>query len=276
MADGAWDISKSGSARDRKVLAKLPIPLGPLTLGMFRVNHELYASHVRAGELVDACDLLRCDFFADFPEPLRYITPLDVFLFGSTGVDTNQFGWVLPEPPYREGLTTDELPVCLVRARDGEHVVMRDLATFLSLVATAGTEAISSDATEEDWVDARANALLVDGFREGSALFCTLSGVSVPSRPSELLADRPAVELRFERAPPSVITLDAARAHLEKGDREGATEIASLLVGRFIGLGELVPKANWQLLDALVRELDVPLNREQRDALRGFAGRESP
>jgi hypothetical protein len=186
--------------RFQQLAQSLGVELGPLTAALSRLDSSLpQDSLLEIGTITCRSPIWGCDFYLDFPEPFQHITPSNVLLFGSTGVDCNQFGFVMPT---QGSGTTDELVVALVRPKGDEVVLAPNLAAFLSLVATAGTEAIDADMTDEDYAERRAQALEDTVFRDTSLLLCSLPGVSIPASPSALLRQCPPVQLQVERAPP--------------------------------------------------------------------------
>lgn len=247
--------------------AALGVAVGPLTCTLFDLADAIgFPSPSPIGTISSGSPIWRCDFYVDFPAPFPTITPSNVVLFGSTGVDGNQFGFVKPLHPRG---TTDDLAVCLVRPKGGDPVLAPNLVAFLSLVATAGTEAIDIDMTDADFADARARALEDAGFREASALLCTLPGVMVPTAPAAILRACPEVALEIEAPPsaPAVISLDAARSLLDQGKRDAAAHVLVHLVDKWLDLDDLVPKANWEALGALLGVGQPSLGEARRAAL---------
>lgn len=243
---------------------RLGVELGPLTKALMQLSLP-EENPAQVGTVVERSPSWGCDFYLDFPEPFPHITPTNVLLFGSTGVDCNQFGFVEPTEPIQD---TDELVVALVRPKGDEVIALPDLATFLSLVAMAGTEAIDPSLKDEDFTACRTRALEDPLFRETSLRLCTLPGVSLPANPSELLEQCAEVVFHVDQAPPRIVSLSAAREHLEAGERAQAAEVLVLLADKFLGLGDLVPDANWQALGELLGRVDPKLSKQARAALR--------
>ncbi|MGE0327200.1 MAG: hypothetical protein AB7K71_11615 [Polyangiaceae bacterium] len=236
--------------------ARLGVDLGPLTRAMARLPWP-GQSPDPIGTISQAHRIWGCDFYLDFPEPFEHFTPTNVELFGSTGVDCNQFGFVAPTGPVSN---TDELMVALLQPKDDEIFVFQNLAAFLSLVATAGTEAIVRDMTDEDFAEAREHALQDEFFAYNSLLLCSLPGVSVPASPAAVLRESPKVEFKVTKAPPAIISLGAARKHAEANEHAQAAEVLVLLVDKFLDLGDLVPEANWEALGELLDRVQPELS----------------
>jgi hypothetical protein len=246
--------------------ADIGVPLGPLTRALFDSASDVEVhSPDPIGTIYQGMPRWGCDLYIDFPEPFRYITPTNVVPFGSTGHDCNMFGFVKPRAA---ATTTDALVVCLHSPKGGENLLVPNLAAFLSLVAIAGAEAISAHKTDEAYRESREEALADADFRRASSVLCSLPGVAIPSRPSEIIRGCPEVELFFEKEPPGVVSLHEARRLLDQGKRASAGEVVVLLVQKFVDLGDLVPRANWEALGELVRALRPALTDGNRAALR--------
>ncbi|MEZ4375936.1 MAG: hypothetical protein R3B07_34340 [Polyangiaceae bacterium] len=239
-----------------ELAARLGVGLGPLTLAMARLPWP-GQSPDPIGTITQRTPHWGCDFYLDFPEPFEHFTPTNVELFGSTGVDCNQFGFVAPTGPVSN---TDELMVALLQPKDDEIFVFQNLAAFLSVVATAGTEAIGRDMTDEDFAEARERALEDQLFRDTSLQLCSLPGVSVPESPAAVLRQSPEVEFKVTKAPPAIISLGAARKHAEANQHAQAAEVLVLLVDKFLDLGDLVPDANWEALGELLQRVQPKLS----------------
>ena len=71
-----------------KLKERLGVEIGPLTRQLFAIAQRVSGeSPYQIGDIITKSPIWRCDFYLDFPEPFRFITPTNVVLFGSTGVD---------------------------------------------------------------------------------------------------------------------------------------------------------------------------------------------
>ncbi|WP_394844755.1 hypothetical protein LZC95_47880 [Pendulispora brunnea] len=242
-----------------KIEEQLGAPLGPLLVELSRMACKLDPFCPMAAFEPLQMDLVYLNEESPTATPL---VPDDALIFLETGANGTCAGFL----DDGSGRPLDEREVCLVRKGES-WTVAPNLATFLGMVAVAGTEAIDPERdTDEGWFECREERLAdeEDGFRALSEKLCTLPGVTLHRKGP---VPKYAYWCYEPPSEPQQGGLAGVRQLLRKGKRRKASVELVKQINVVLSVADLVPPERWGELQELVTALKPNLAEPVRAEL---------